>query len=103
MMGSGFGSAGRVVASKTRGPQFESSHRPKILLNIVYCQVYWKDKNNEKEAGNGPFLKKWWWSDIEVEVKLKYCNPKSRNTQQQQPFAALGEQILGNFIKALRK
>ena len=30
----------------------------KIVLNIVYCQLYWKDENKEKEAGNGPFFKK---------------------------------------------
>ena len=29
----------------------------KFTLNIVYCQLYWKDKNKDKEAGNGPFLK----------------------------------------------
>ena len=56
-LGSGCGSVGRVVASDSRGPQFESSHRQKFILNI-YCQLYWKDKNKEKEAGNGPFLKK---------------------------------------------
>ena len=28
----------------------------KIVLNIVYCQLYWKDENKEKEAGNGPFF-----------------------------------------------
>ena len=27
----------------------------KVLLNIVYFQVHWKDKNKEKEAGNDPF------------------------------------------------
>ena len=29
-----------------------------ILMNIVYCQLYRKDENKEKEAGNGPFYKK---------------------------------------------
>ena len=24
----------------------------------IYCQLYWKYKNKEKEAGNGPFFKK---------------------------------------------
>ena len=56
-MGSGGGSIGRAVASNSRGPQFESSHRQKFLLNI-YCKLYWKDENKEKEAGNGPFFKK---------------------------------------------
>ena len=56
-MGSGGGSVGRAVASDSRGPRFESSHRQKFILNI-YCQLYWKDENKEKEAGNGPFFKK---------------------------------------------
>ena len=51
------GSVGRAVASYTRGLQFESSHRQKIIiLNIcLLSTVYWKDENIEKEAGNGPF------------------------------------------------
>ena len=56
-LGSGCGSVGRVVASKSRGPQFEYSHWQTFILNI-YCQQYWKDKNKEKEAENGPFFKK---------------------------------------------
>ena len=42
-------SVGRAVASDSRGPRFESSHRQKIILNI-YCQLYWKDENKEKSA-----------------------------------------------------
>ena len=60
-LGSGCGSVGRVVASDTRGPQFESSHRQKIIYILNICLlsiVYWKDDNKEKEAGNGPFFKK---------------------------------------------
>ena len=30
-MGSGYGSVGKAVASNTRGPQFESSHRQKFI------------------------------------------------------------------------
>ena len=45
-----------LVASDTRGPQFKSTHRQNFILNI-YCQLYWKDGNEEKEAGNGPFKK----------------------------------------------
>ena len=50
------GSVGRAVASDSRGQQFESSHRQKFKL-YIYCQLYWKDENKEKEAGNGQFLK----------------------------------------------
>ena len=37
--GSGCGSVGRAVASNTRGPRFESSHRQKIIehLSTVNC------------------------------------------------------------------
>ena len=48
-MGSDCGSFGRAVASY-------SSHQQKLILNI-YSQLYWKDENKEKEAGNGPFKK----------------------------------------------
>ena len=52
--GSGCGSVGRAVASDTRDPRFESSHQ----RNFIY-QLYNRiDKNKEKEAGNGPSLKK---------------------------------------------
>ena len=55
--GSGCGAVGRVVASDTRGPGFESSHR-QLLLNIyLLLTVCRKDENKEKEAGNGPFKK----------------------------------------------
>jgi len=61
LSGSGCGSVGRAVASDIRGPQFESSHWQKFIYILNFCllsTVYWKDKNKEKEAGNGPFLKK---------------------------------------------
>ena len=55
-MGSGCGAVGRAVASDTRGPGFESSHR-QLLLNIyLLLAVCRKDENKEKEAGNGPFF-----------------------------------------------
>ena len=58
-MGSGCGSVGRAVASNTRGPGFESSHR-QLLLNIyLLLTVCRKDENKEKEAGNGPIFKKY--------------------------------------------
>ena len=60
-MGSGCGSVGRAVASNTRGPRFESSHRQKFIytLNIsLLSTVYRKDENKGKKAGNGPFFKK---------------------------------------------
>ena len=35
-LGSGCGSVGRAVASNTRGPRFESSHRQKINIELLY-------------------------------------------------------------------
>ena len=55
--GSGCGSVGRAVASDTRGPWFESSHWQKFILNIVYCQLYWKDDNKEKRGQEWPIKK----------------------------------------------
>ena len=53
--GSGCATVGRAVASDTRGPGFESSHR-QLLLNIyLLLTVCGKDENKEKEAGNDPF------------------------------------------------
>ena len=52
MVGSGFGSAGRAVASDIRGPRFESRHRQN-LLNICLLD---NSKNKEKKLlFNGPF------------------------------------------------
>ena len=56
-MGSGCGSVGRTVAFDSRGPWFESSHWLKFIITI-YCQLYWKEENKEKEAGEGPFFNK---------------------------------------------
>ena len=54
-VGSGCGSVGRAVASDSRGPRFKFGHQQNFIWNI-YCQLFWKDENKEKEAGNGPFL-----------------------------------------------
>ena len=61
LRGSGCGSVGRAVAFDTRCPRFKSSHRQKFIYTLNICllsTVYWKDENKEKEARNGPFLKK---------------------------------------------
>ena len=39
IVGSGGGSIGRVVASDSRGPQFESSHQPKIYIEHLLSTV----------------------------------------------------------------
>ena len=60
------GSVGRVVASDTRGPGFESGHWQKIINIEHLFTVNWvlKSQKYKKEAGNGLiFLKK----------EKKYC------------------------------
>ena len=52
--GSGCGSVGRAVTSDSRDPRFESYHRQ----NFIYQLYNRKDENKEKEAGNGPSLKR---------------------------------------------
>ena len=64
-MASGCGSVGRAVASNSRGPRFESSHRQKFILNI-YCQLYRKDENKKKEAEIGAFKKKHFARSVNV-------------------------------------
>ena len=50
-MGSGCGSIGRaVVASNSRGPQFESSHRKKFITNINF-NCFEKTKIKKKRPG----------------------------------------------------
>ena len=59
--GSSCGSVGWAVASNTRGPQFESSHRQTLYWRFVYLfaiNCIEKMKINKKEAGNGPLLEK---------------------------------------------
>ena len=53
-LGNGGGSIGRAVASDIRDPRLESRHRQ----NFIYQLYNGKDENKEKEAGNGPSLKK---------------------------------------------
>ena len=58
-MGSGCGSVGRAVASYTRGPRFNSSHRRNFIhIFIINCI----EKTEKREADNGPFFnsdKRW--------------------------------------------
>ena len=55
--GSGCGSVGRAVASDTRGPRFEYSHRQLLFNQYFLWTLCRKDENKEKEDGNGPFKK----------------------------------------------
>ena len=56
--GSGYGAVGRAVASNTRDPRFESSHRQYYILSTQLKNCIEKTKIEKKEAGNGPFFKK---------------------------------------------
>ena len=51
------GSVGRAVASN---PEVRGSN-PAIG---IYCQLFWKDENKEKESGNWPYLKKTYHDNI---------------------------------------
>ena len=53
---SGCGAVGRVVAFKTRGPRFDSSHRQNFIEHLFIINCIEKTKINEKEAGNGPLF-----------------------------------------------
>ena len=48
--GSGCGTVGREVASDLQVWIHQS-------VNFIYYQLWWKDENKEKEAGNGPILR----------------------------------------------
>ena len=65
-MGSGCGLVCRFIASDSRDPLFESRHR-----KFYYFQLFWMDKNKEKEAGNERTRR---WSTI---VTLLYDMVKS--------------------------
>ena len=68
-LGSGCGSVGRAAASYTRDLQFESRHRQ----NFIYQLYNRKDENKEKEAGNGPSLKKM----LKAKIHRSYRNSAS--------------------------
>ena len=53
-LGSDCDAVGRAVASDSRDLRFESSHQQILYYLLYYCQLYWKDENKEKVAGNGP-------------------------------------------------
>ena len=52
LMGRVCGSVGRVIASYIRDPRFESRYQQNFIYQMYNC------KSKEKEAGNGPSLKK---------------------------------------------
>ena len=59
-MGSGCGKVGRAVASDTRVPRFESSHR-QLLLNVyLLLTVCGKDENKEYRPGMAHLKKSFW-------------------------------------------
>ena len=66
----GCGSVGRAVASDTRGPRYESSHRQKIIYIEHLFTFKWvlKDENKEKEAGNGPSNLTYKWRRVDGSI-----------------------------------
>ena len=57
-MGSGCGPVGRVVASNTSGPGFESSHRQPLLNIYLLLTVCRKGENKEKRDREQPIFYK---------------------------------------------
>ena len=57
MVGSGCGSVSRVVASKSWGLWFESSHHQYLFWKFS-VKLYWKDENNEKSDREWPIFKR---------------------------------------------
>ena len=53
VLGSGCGSVGRAVASVTRGPRFESSHRQTFILDIYLFPVNFIEKTKIKKKRQG--------------------------------------------------
>ena len=49
---------GKTIASGYQRSEVRIESSAKFTLNNVYYQLYWKDENKEKLAGNGPFIKK---------------------------------------------
>ena len=47
-----------LKALKKFNPKFKSHHRQNFIYQIIYYLYNRKDKNKEKEAVNGPSLKK---------------------------------------------
>ena len=81
--GSGCGSVGRAVASDTRGPRFESSHRQNIYIEhisisiLVFCQLHWKDEKRHREKdtqGEGDILDKGYNRQRQREKKKDWIN-----------------------------
>ena len=57
-LGSGCGAVGRAIASNTRDPQFESSHRLYYLLSILLKNCIEKTKIKKKRSVMVQFMKK---------------------------------------------
>ena len=67
--GSGWGSAGKVVASDTRGPRFESSRLLSFYWTLLVVSCVEKTIIKKKRPGMGHFLKKnyvdhWIWTQM---------------------------------------
>ena len=54
--GIGCGSVGRVVASDTRGPQFESNRHDILYRTCIYTQMHWKGNSEEKRGRELPIF-----------------------------------------------
>ena len=57
-------------------PEVRSSNQVigKNLYCTFYCQLYWKEQNKEKEAANGPFLKRLGSNLLNWTIIRQFCN-----------------------------
>ena len=79
----------------------------KIYWTFVYCQLYWKDENKEKEAGNGPFKKNYGELFQRKVLSADKCYSTTQSSQKQaasthQSAAYQNQQILGNLKSHLQ-
>ena len=58
LMGSGWGSVGRAVASNARGPRLESSNKKKLYWTLFTVNCIGKTKIKKKRPAMAHFLKK---------------------------------------------
>ena len=78
-MGRGCGAVGRVVAYNTR--EILSSN-PVIDKNSKYYQLYWKEKDEGKEAEKGPFknMLPWWTLSCRFDIKSERSSIYAKDT-----------------------
>ena len=80
-LGQWCGSVGRSDVSNSKGLQFESSHWPIFIINILTVNC-WKDENKQKDNGNSSFFRLFTKYEVYVsEIYLFRVQGSECNTQ----------------------